>query len=43
MVVPGKNIRSLAGRLLLAFSIELGQKILEIHTMFVSADDDRIV
>ena len=40
--VPGKNIRSLGGKPLLAHSIEIAQNIDEISRIFVSTDDQDI-
>jgi len=40
--VPGKNIRSLGGKPLLAHSIEIAQNINEISRIFVSTDDQDI-
>jgi CMP-N,N'-diacetyllegionaminic acid synthase len=40
--VPGKNIRALGGKPLLAWSIEVAQKVTEIDRIIVSTDDDQI-
>jgi CMP-N,N'-diacetyllegionaminic acid synthase len=40
--VPGKNIRVLSGKPLLAWSIEVAQKVTEIDRVIVSTDDDEI-
>ena len=40
--VPGKNIRILAGKPLIAYSIELAQKISTIDDIFVSTEDKMI-
>lgn len=40
--VPGKNIRLLAGKPLLAWSIEIAQQVPEIDRIIVSTDDDEI-
>jgi CMP-N,N'-diacetyllegionaminic acid synthase len=40
--VPGKNIRPLGGKPLLAWSIEVAQKVTEIDRIIVSTDDDQI-
>lgn len=40
--VPGKNIRSLAGKPLLAYSLELARQVPVIQKLFVSTEDDRI-
>ncbi len=40
--LPGKNIRSLAGRPLLAYSIEMAKRIESIDDVFVSSDDAQI-
>ena len=40
--IPGKNIRNLAGRPLLAYSIMMAQNIDEISRVFVSTDDQDI-
>ena len=40
--VPRKNIRKLAGKPLLAHSIELALKISTVEKVFVSTDDDDI-
>lgn len=40
--VPGKNIRPLAGKPLLAYSIELARQVHAIDEMFVSTEDQRI-
>jgi CMP-N,N'-diacetyllegionaminic acid synthase len=40
--VPGKNIRPLAGRPLLAWSVAVGKKVVEIDRVVVSTDDDAI-
>jgi CMP-N-acetylneuraminic acid synthetase len=40
--VPGKNIRNLAGKPLLAYSIAMAQNIDEISRVFVSTDDQDI-
>jgi N-acylneuraminate cytidylyltransferase len=40
--VPGKNIRNLGGKPLLAHSIEIAQNIDEISRIFVSTDDQDI-
>ena len=40
--VPGKNIRVLAGKPLLAYSIDLGKSIPQIQEVFVSTDDESI-
>ncbi len=40
--VPGKNIRPLAGKPLIAYSIELALSIPEISEVIVSTDDDKI-
>jgi CMP-N,N'-diacetyllegionaminic acid synthase len=40
--VPGKNIRPLAGRPLIAWSIEVGRQVPEIDRIIVSTDDAQI-
>jgi CMP-N,N'-diacetyllegionaminic acid synthase len=40
--VPGKNIRSLGGKPLLAWSIEVAQQVSEIDRIIVSTDDIQI-
>jgi N,N'-diacetyl-8-epilegionaminate cytidylyltransferase len=40
--VPGKNIRNLGGKPLIAHSIEIAKKINIISSVFVSTDDDNI-
>jgi len=40
--VPGKNIRSLGGKPLLVWSIEVAQKVSEIDRIIVSTDDAQI-
>ncbi len=40
--VPGKNIRVLAGKPLLAYSIDLAKSIPQIQEVFVSTDDESI-
>lgn len=40
--VPGKNIRTLGGKPLLAWSIEVAQQVSEIDRVIVSTDDDKI-
>lgn len=40
--VPGKNIRSLGGRPLLAWSIEVAKQVIEIDSNIVSTDDPEI-
>lgn len=40
--VPGKNIRKLQGRPLLAWSIEVAKQVSEIDRIIVSTDDDEI-
>ncbi len=40
--LPGKNLMQLAGKTLLAHSIEFAQKYSWIHKIFVSTDDDAI-
>jgi CMP-N-acetylneuraminic acid synthetase len=40
--VPGKNIRLLGGKPLLAWSIEVAQKVSEIDRTIVSTDNDQI-
>ena len=40
--VPGKNIRSLGGKPLLAWSIEVAKKVSEIDRVIVSTDDAQI-
>lgn len=40
--VPGKNIRPLAGKPLLAWSIEVARQVSEIDRIIVSTDDPRI-
>ena len=40
--VPGKNIKELCGKPLIAYSIELAQKIEIIDKIFVSTEDDDI-
>ena len=40
--VPGKNIRLLGGKPLLAWSIEVAQQVSEIDRVLVSTDDSRI-
>jgi len=40
--IPGKNIRPLAGKPLLAYSIEMAKKVADISRIFVSTDDDKI-
>jgi CMP-N-acetylneuraminic acid synthetase len=40
--VPGKNIRPLVGKPLLAYSIQMAQSIDRIDDVFVSSDDERI-
>jgi N-acylneuraminate cytidylyltransferase len=40
--VPGKNIREMCGKPLLAYSIEVAQQIEEISQIFVSTDDTKI-
>jgi N,N'-diacetyl-8-epilegionaminate cytidylyltransferase len=40
--VPGKNIKLLAGKPLLAHAIELANKIPDIDSVFVSTDDESI-
>jgi N-acylneuraminate cytidylyltransferase len=40
--VPGKNIRTLAGKPLLAYSIELAKKINSLKEIFVSTEDEQI-
>src|ERR1017187_6093685 len=40
--VPGKNIRSLGGKPLLAWSIEVAQQVSEIDRIIVSTDDAQI-
>ena len=40
--VPGKNIRALDGKPLLAWSIEVARKVTEIDRIIVSTDDDQI-
>jgi N-acylneuraminate cytidylyltransferase len=40
--VPGKNIRNLGGRPLLAWSIEVAQQVTEIDRIIVSTDDPEI-
>ncbi len=40
--VPGKNIRPLDGKPLLAWSIEVGRQVTEIDRIIVSTDDERI-
>jgi CMP-N,N'-diacetyllegionaminic acid synthase len=40
--VPGKNIRSLGGKPLLAWSIEVAQRVSEIDRVIVSTDDAEI-
>jgi len=41
--VPGKNIRALAGKPLLAWSIEVARQVSEIDRILVSTDDPQIV
>lgn len=40
--VPGKNIKEMCGKPLIAYSIELAQEIDEIEKIFVSTEDDNI-
>ena len=40
--VPGKNIRGFSGQPLLAYSLEIAKKILEISNVFVSTEDLQI-
>jgi len=40
--VPGKNIRELAGRPLLVYSVDLARKVEQIDKIFVSTDDQKI-
>ena len=40
--VPGKNIRPLDGKPLLAWSIQVGQQVNEIDRIIVSTDDEQI-
>lgn len=40
--IPGKNIRELGGKPLLAWSIEVAQRVKEIDRVIVSTDDARI-
>jgi len=40
--VPGKNIRNLGGKPLLAHSIDMAKKVNEISRIFVSTDDQEI-
>jgi CMP-N-acetylneuraminic acid synthetase len=40
--VPGKNIRALAGKPLLAYSIDLAKKIEAVSKIFVSTEDETI-
>lgn len=40
--LPGKNIKKLAGKPLIAYAIELGKKISAIDRLIVSTDDDKI-
>ena len=40
--VPGKNIRSLAGKPLLAWSIDVAKQVVEIDRIIVSTDDSQI-
>ena len=40
--VPGKNIRPLCGKPLLAWSIEVAQQVKEIDRVIVSTDDAQI-
>jgi CMP-N,N'-diacetyllegionaminic acid synthase len=40
--VPGKNIRSLGGKPLLAWSIDIAKQLSEIDRIIVSTDDDQI-
>ena len=40
--VPGKNIRPLGGKPLLAWSIEVARQVREIDRIIVSTDDDQI-
>src|ERR1700722_13270421 len=40
--VPGKNIRPLGGKPLLAWSVEIAQQVEEIDRIIVSTDDSEI-
>ena len=40
--VPGKNIRNLSGKPLLAYSIDLAKNIEDVEEIFVSTEDQRI-
>jgi N-acylneuraminate cytidylyltransferase len=40
--IPGKNIRSLGGKPLLAWSIDVARQVSEIDRIIVSTDDDQI-
>ena len=40
--VPGKNIKEICGKPLIAYSIEIAQKIESIDKIFVSTEDDKI-
>ena len=40
--LPGKNIKPLAGKPLIAYSIDVAQQVPDIEAVFVSTDDDNI-
>jgi CMP-N-acetylneuraminic acid synthetase len=40
--VPGKNIKEICGKPLIAYSIEIAQKIDDIEKIFVSTEDEKI-
>ena len=40
--VPGKNIKELCGKPLIAYSIEIAKEIGRIDKIFVSTEDDNI-
>jgi N-acylneuraminate cytidylyltransferase len=40
--VPGKNIKEMCGKPLIAYSIEIAQEIDDIEKIFVSTEDDNI-
>ncbi|MDT8384912.1 MAG: acylneuraminate cytidylyltransferase family protein [Gammaproteobacteria bacterium] len=40
--VPGKNIKLLGGKPMLAYSVEIAQRMSEVERIFISTDDEKI-